>query len=563
MTTDVTVLGTGGVTISIPVSSAVNAQLAQTALDPLNNLIASGNLDLYNVTITGAASVPLGPGGSTVTGIEVTIPGVVYLPTVPGDNKLIYVSAENAAGANTVFAVGSVDPTVVSGYFSSLFYTNNSVNVADAFFGGGQNYFVQGAPTAEALIFVDGSTVSALSGATTGIGSAYIDGSQGSATIELFDNAVAYLNTGGTNNVIAQGGSAEVLGLGGSTTIPVSVTAVAGAQLFVQNSATGQVNVDLNSGSFNYVGELTSTASAVVNVNIDNASGQPTTLTGATYVDGSQGSTTVNLYSNSFVYLQGGGNDLVVAQPGSNEVLGIGGSSTVPVSITGSVGSSLLIFNDASTFIDPSAGNIVLAGGLTDLGTATLFGTTGSDTVFGSSGSGYFQGGSAGNNVILSSTVSGATTILGGGNNDYLAANASNDSVVAGSGTNDTLAAFNSTAVTLIGGSGTDTLLGSTTGDNYIGFGSGTALAFGNFGAAGAAGNVYFQAAAGGTDNIGDFLPGTDVFSLTLSTKFEGASSPITISSISSLGANGTTVQLSDGSTINFLNAKVTSSNFT
>jgi Ca2+-binding RTX toxin-like protein len=340
--------------------------------------------------------------------------------------------------------------------------------------------------------------------------------------------------------------------------------------IFVNDDTSSVPSSIFLGGGNNYVGEGSSVASAVINVDGSSVSalGSATTGLGGAYIDGSQGYTTVNLYNNAFVYLNTGsvaagiGHDVVVAQSGTAEILGIGGSSTVPVTVTATAGSTLYVDNDATAFIAPGAGNVILSAGTTNLGQATLFGGSGSDTVFGGGNGGnqedgYFQGGTGGNNIIVSSTVSGATTIVGAGNNNLLGTFANKDLVIAGSGNNNTLAAWgNGTGDTLIGGAGTDTIFGSTAGDTYIGFGSGSAVASGFDG-----GNTYFQAAAGGVDTITDFLPGSDVFSLTLSAKYENVAS-ITVTNITTLGASGTQVTLSDNSTIDFLNVKVTNSNF-
>ncbi len=457
MATDVTVLGSDGSTISIPISSDVNAQLAQQALGPLNQLISTGELSLFNATITGAITIPAGSG--SVSGVEVTVPGVTFMDTLPGNNKFLYVTGGN----NTVAAIGSTDPTVVSGDGSTLVYYNNSAD-AQIFLGGGENYIAENVSTSGAVINVDGS---------------------------------------------------DTFGVGGAV------------------------------------------------------------------IDAHQGSTTVNLFNNSANAIEGGGNILINAQSGT-ELLALTGSPDVPVTITGSADSTLWLVNQASAFIEPGAGNILIMPGST--GSATLFGGTGSfggatisaadftgsATVMG--GTGYYQGGSAGNNFLLSSTVSGATTLIGGGNNDILASFASDNTLFGGLG-NEVLIGANTsgTGNDFISGSGADTIWGSATGNNTIGFGADSTLAYGQHGTAtlGYSGNLYYQAAAGGVDNIGDFLPGTDVFSLTLTASAENVAA-VTVTglqyyapgSTSPFGTDGTQATLSDGSTINFLHSDVTKSSF-
>ena len=432
--------------------------MAQQALDPLNQLISTGELSLFNATVTGSITIPAGSG--SVSGVEVTVPGLIFMDTLPANNKFLYVNGSNT----TVAAIGSTDPTVVSGDGSTLVYYNNSTD-AEIFLGGGENYIAENVSTSGAVINVDGSD-------TFGIGGAVID---------------AHL-----------------------------------------------------------------------------------------------GSTTVNLFNNSASAIEAGGNISINAQSGT-ELLALTGSPSVPVTITGSAGSTLWLVNQANAFIEPGAGNILILPGST--GTATLFGGTGSfggatisaadftgsATVMG--GTGYYQGGSAGDNILLSSTVNAATTLIGGGNNDILASDASGNTLIGGAGA-ENLIGVNTigSGNDFIGGSGADTIWGSVTGNNTIGFGADSTLAYGQHAAAsvGYTGNVYYQAAAGGVDNIGDFLPGTDVFSLTQSAIAEngGAVSVTGLQydapgSTSPFGTDGTQATLSDGSTINFLHSDVTKSSFT
>ena len=54
-------------------------------------------------------------------------------------------------------------------------------------------------------------------------------------------------------------------------------------------------------------------------------------------------------------------------------------------------------------------------------------------------GTGYFQGGSAGNNYLSTSTLASLATLIGGGSGDHLSANGVGDLLMAGAG-NETLA---------------------------------------------------------------------------------------------------------------------------
>lgn len=371
------------------------------------------------------------------------------------------------------------------------------------------------------------------------------------------NNTALIVNGASTVSAIGSGLATTVIGSSDSSIV------------FLNNDTTSAPSQIFLGGGINYISENTSVSSAVVNVDGSTVSAlDPVNARGGAYIDGSQGATTINLFNNALVELVTGGQNVVVANAGT-EVLGLVGSSTIAPTISALSGSTLYISDEAtSAFIAPGAGNVVLlfpASGTS--GTATLFGGTGSDTVLG--GSGYFQGGSAGNNTFVTSTLSGAATLVGGGNNDYLASFGNNDLLMAGAGS-ETLAAWSVTGDTLVGGSGADVIYGSFAAHNVIGFGSGDALAYGQHGAAGTAGNTFFQNVAGGVDTIGDFLPGTDVFSLSLSSTAEGGGS-ITVTSLqyyasagsSPFGNVGTQATLSDGSTVNFIHANVTKSCFT
>ena len=354
-----------------------------------------------------------------------------------------------------------------------------------------------------------------------------------------------------------------------------TIAAIGGADLIFYNNAFAKILIEGGSG---YLAEGNATATGIFDIQ-----GSDTFGSGGAVIDAHLGATTVNLYQNSSTNIEVGGQISVTAESGT-ELLALTGASTVPVTVSGAAGSNLWLINQANAFIEPGAGNILIIPGST--GSATLFGGTasfggktitapdftGSATVFG--GIGYYQGGTAGDNLLLSSTLSGVTTLIGGGNNDTLGSFASDNTLIGGQG-NEFLIGANTTGggndFISGNGPGNDTIWGSLTGNNTIGFGSDTTLAYGQHGlntGGPYTGNVYYQAVAGGVDNIGDFLPGSDVFSLSLSSSAEGAAVSVTgltyyaSASGSPFGQTGTQAILSDGSTINFINANVTKSNF-
>jgi hypothetical protein len=353
-----------------------------------------------------------------------------------------------------------------------------------------------------------------------------------------------------TTLLIADGSNQTVAAIGG--TGPITVEGGTNSSVVFHNNSTAPGAQIFLGGGNNYVSEDSANASAVINVDgsyetlPQAVAGNSTVGLGGAFIDAHQGSTTVNLYANSNANVVLGGNDLINVEPstvagGSTDLLAITGSSTVPATITAGSGSTLWLVDDANAFIEPAGGNVVILPNST--GSATLFGGTGTVPAFTGSasvygGTGYFQGGTAGPNYLAASSLSGAdATLVGAGSSNLLVGGA--------------------------GSTNNDLILGSTIGGNLIGFGAGadTATGYdGNTSLTGLTGNTYFQAYADGTDTITDFLPGHDVFSLTMSGGYEGT--PVSIVSITPAGT-GTQVVLSDGSRINFLNATVTRANFT
>ena len=320
---------------------------------------------------------------------------------------------------------------------------------------------------------------------------------------------------------------------------------------------------------------------------------------------GTNGSTTVNAFGGSSVNIYrgapggtGGGNVVVHAQAGSQTILQIvnNASATVPaMTITGVSGSNTTYYEGSGrAFIDPGAGNITIQGalngigGLGPLGSVTLFGGSANLTPDGSLtgsarvnfGQGYFAGGSGGNNYLSTTTVTGSATLIGGGNGDQLFAFGAKELLIAGAGS-ETLAG---TTDTSIGGSyfqtggGNAMVYGNAQGGNSFFLGAGISNVVGSTGDATLAGmhsvaNLYSLVGNGGTDIINDFhsiadaLSVTDQFSLTKSVggqSFVSANYYLANDKTNPFfGIAGTQVTLSDGTTLDFFNSKVTKADFT
>ena len=433
-----------------------------------------------------------------------------------------FTSPENAAAAQ--LAMDQVNAVVQSGFLAQVIWAGGSG--------------VLPAPVAPA--FLGGAVVTVTGGSNLG----------------LLPAAYYALSNASTDVLAAIGGANTTVVSGNQSTL-----------IYRNTSANGEIYLG---GGLNYISEVFDTSAARINVD-----GGPSHIlgSGAALIDAAHGSTTVNLFPNALVNIIGGGAIEVQGMAGT-EVVGIAGTSSVPARISGGAGVNLIYTPDGgAAVINPGAGNLIVIdgtggsetvfGGAAPSGvlgqTAALF--TGSSTVF--AGNGYFQGGSAGGNFLLTSSIPGAATLVGGGVGDFLQANAAGDVLMAGPGTATLFAsAAEQGGVTFITGSGASTVIGAAGGLNTIEFGSGTSTVFGQHnvgGAGGLTGNRYFIDAAGGSHRIGDFLASFDVFDVTASF---GAPSVLSLIFFANAGSSpfgqaGSRAVLSDGTTIDFVNAAV------
>jgi hypothetical protein len=450
--TGVSVATSANGSVWIPFTSPENAAAAQLGMAQVNTVVDSGFLQQVNWA-GGSGTLPAPQSPAFLGGAVVTVAASSNLGLMPAS----YYSLANASTA-IVAAIGGANTTVVSGNESTLLYQNIS-SAGEIYLGGGLNYITEAFDTSAALITVDGGPNHLL-----GSGGAIIDASRGSSTIQLFPNAIVNVIGGGTVQVQGMPGT-EVVGVSGSSTVPVSIAGGGGVDLiYTPDGGDAQIN-------------------------------------------------------------PGAGNLIVVAGSGGAETVW-GGAATI-------------------------GGAAV---------TAPSF--TGASTVF--AGIGYFVGGTAGGNSLQTSTLPGVATLVGAGAGDVLQANAAGDLLIAGSGS-ETL--FGSTLVTgggdtFITGDGATTVIGGPGGNNTIEFGGGTSDVYGqhNIGGAGSiTGNRYLTDTPGGSQTIGDFLPGYDVFDVADSA---GHPSVQSLSYYASAGASpfgqvGSQLMLSDGTLVNFLNAQV------
>ena len=260
-------------------------------------------------------------------------------------------------------------------------------------------------------------------------------------------------------------------------------------------------------------------------------------------------------------------------------------------------GADTILASAGQVTVDGSSGSLLFIGGT---GASSVVGGSGSATIFGGSGGGSFGGGSAGHNIFVSQAVASAsTTLTGGGAGDEMFVAAGPTTVNGGSGGGDiivggtgaltvdaqngdlvfggsgasTVAGSSSGADSIVGGTGALTVTGNGgnmlvvagTGSSAIGTGNGASLIFTASGSTtitggtgslqavlgsgpasvteGSGPSVYdvVKGAAGGTDVLSGFKPGTDRIDL-----FGYAASDVHITT----GGGSTLLSLADGTKI-------------
>jgi len=438
---DVTVLGAGGATVTIALSSAENSAAAQAALAAVSKQVEAGNLDQFVFSGTGTIPAPA------------AFLGGLIIDKAGDAGALVsqYVSAIVAAtGKSTIVGPNNNQSTIVAVDGSSLTYLNVGKN-ANVTFGQGDNFFIgNGGSSAQVQIDKGGTVVQSDAGSNT--------------TINAATGSLSLIYGDGNTKVNVLDGANVVVGVQGASTVPVTVS----------GGASGDIQ-----------------------------------------------------------YLAIGGRGII--NPGGTNV-----------TVFGNVGSGT-----ASVF----GGSAAIGGAIV---TAPAF--TGKLTVV--EGQGYFQGGTGGNNLLFTSTITGSATLQGGGDGDLLFSRGAGQVLIAGAGAS-TLTGFTVDesvgGSTFFAGGGNTTIFGNTGGGNTFGFGVGISLIDGRDESRDVgplSKNVFFDAAAGGTHLISDFVSGTDELNLSL-TGATAADATITFftadDNSAEFGANaGTKVVLSSGTTLFF-----------
>ena len=261
MATNVTVLGAADGTVTIPVTSAANAAVAQTALAGISLAVAAGTQSQVLVSdsgsIPGAATAEIGLVDQSGT----TAPA----PLVMGND---YVSAVLDGTASQSVVTGVTPGEIVISGAAGAVVANIGTNT-QVFFGGGANTFIAVgspvlgfAPTAQ--VYLDGTGQFEVSfGATTifaGAGAAVnvIDDGDGSNTVDFVatdpsspvnalvftgtSTTAATVNAAGAGLSVVQDGGAGLINANDSSVTVYGLPGVGGSVTLFGGSGTDNVS---------------------------------------------------------------------------------------------------------------------------------------------------------------------------------------------------------------------------------------------------------------------------------------------------------------------------------
>ena len=244
-----------------------------------------------------------------------------------------------------------------------------------------------------------------------------------------------------------------------------------------------------------------------------------------------------------------------IAQPGNTVLLGAGATqvrSTGADSIVAGAGSATIqVVGAVQTTVSGGAGtltmvNSTVASQLNYSSATNAPLSSGSTTVTGGAGGGYYRGGSDGNNLLVGGV--GAVTLQGAGNGDVLLAMGTTGMqlLYAGSGNETLLGSLSTTSNLFVAGSGNDLIFGGSGADTFVA-GKGAATITGGAGAD----KFMFNAAtsAGAQITITDFTPNVDFIQLS---NYGGSNTPASLAASASRVTGGSRLTLSDGTTITF-----------
>ncbi len=317
-------------------------------------------------------------------------------------------------------------------------------------------------------------------------------------------------------------------------------TVVAGANDFVQVGGTffGGQGWSVLGGA---------TGADTINTTAENAS---ITTQGSNNVVGLAGVNATLVAGGSHDLVAGYGGLNTISVTGSTDAILIQGGADTVYAMAGSTSVNAFFFNSGGgtlDFINQSSVGASVTGGADA-------GASGSVTVFGGVGGGYYQGGTNGNNSLVGSMGSGAATLIGGGNNNFLSVGGSGtNAMFAGDGTATLIAGPGTTDNLLAGGLGTDIISTDGSGKQSFFVGNQGSETLTGSSVSGAFNGYYFSQSStsgGGTDVLTDFRYGTDHVYIN---PFDSTGSAVSVQGISATTINGAAssdVTLSDNTII-------------
>jgi hypothetical protein len=343
---NVTVLGAGSTTVTIALSSQQVADAAQIAINAVNKNTALGIVDQQTWSGTGTLPAPQNILGGAI----ISTPGDVGALTSQ------YISvAVNAIGRSTVIGPQNFNSTVVAGDGSNLTYGNLSSN-GQIFFGDSQS----------ALINFGGNA-----NLTTDAGDYVVITKAGSSSNILAGNGALVLTSdlgggSGSNKIdLAAGAKASVIAAGNST-VPITVNAATGNDLFFVNNGAGSGIINPGGANVTIVGNSadlggrTTLFGGTGSVVVSNGQGE---FTGSTAGKNLMFSSTV---AGSATLTGGGSGDQLFALGKGQQLIAGAGSETLVGRNEFTTGPSTYIVGNgfATVFGGTQGGNLYLFSGL-------------------------------------------------------------------------------------------------------------------------------------------------------------------------------------------------------
>lgn len=328
-----------GATLTLSITSADNAAVAQTALSSIAAAVAGGQLTQVNLGPASTEPLPVAAGPSVV----VEQSSVALAPFELGNG---YVAAVLDGSAPQEVATGlAPNETIVSGSAGAV--VGNFATGTEVVFGGGNNSFatfdgIGNDPSASVWLDGNGSFDLSLGETTVYMGA-------GAALVLVDDDSIA-ANVVNLENTDAKA-APNLIGLGGTGTAAATVNAAGAGLAVLQNGGAGLINADSSNVTiyggggpgWNGAGSVTLYGGGGTDMVDQGAglfeagSGGGSLLIGsslpgaATLIGGGEGDTLLGL----------GSGDVLIAGPG-NETLSGGGAPIVAMGDTGSAPSGAI-----------------------------------------------------------------------------------------------------------------------------------------------------------------------------------------------------------------------------